>query len=143
MKRPAALLLALLLTALVSDSTAASVPRRILLDAFSDCQEQCTEKYEDNVQKCISDTKMGEPPMTITKAAHAHPPPPSMKYTPPKKTAFNLAEQQCRELQQEEYTKCKNACVKKPDCDAVKQKCDKFFDQGSLLAAWCRAKEGC
>lgn len=55
---------------------------------------------------------------------------------------FQLAEKECRRLQDPELTKCKAGCNKK-DCVAIGKKCDDSFDKGTMLAAWCRQKEGC
>lgn len=55
---------------------------------------------------------------------------------------FQLAEKECRRLQDPELQKCKAACNKK-DCNAIVKKCNDAFNEGSMLAAWCSKKEGC
>jgi hypothetical protein len=144
---------ALLLLALLPASSAAAItPRRALLDAYSDCQDKCRNEYNNNVQKCIAETKIGDPPaMHSAGVASAEA---AMAYIPPDKTAFQLTEKRCRELQDPEFTKCKYNCGKKEcddcdkkkpekDCGEVSKTCDEHFKEGTLLAAWCRTSNGC
>lgn len=128
----ASLLLAVLLAAPRADARA----------LLATCEEDCQVIYEKNVKKCISETQLGEPPAiqaqgTAKAAAKA-----AADYVPPKDTGFELAEKECRRLQDPELAKCKEGCNKK-DCVAIAKKCDDSFDKGTMLAAWCRQKEGC
>lgn len=81
MKSSTATVLAALLVAvvLVAPSAAAS-PRRALLNS---CEDECTKTYEDNVKKCIAETKLGEPPALEKKQAVAMG---ALAYVPPKDT---------------------------------------------------------
>jgi len=134
--RRSILLVSLLLAALMI-SASATTPRRMLLDA---CEDKCDQEYENNVRRCIAETKLGTPPEIkkedqgmMTKA-----------YVPPTDTSFQLAEQKCRELQQPDRDACKAKC--KPanvDCGKVATECDDSFTKGTLLAAWCRQSKGC
>jgi hypothetical protein len=140
----------LVLALLPTSSAAANTPRRALLDAYSDCLDKCTAEYNKNVEKCIAGTKLGEPPAIASVGAVFV----EAAYVPPDKTAFQLTEKRCRELQDPEFTKCKYNCGKKEcddceeekpgkDCGRVSKKCDEHFKEGTLLAAWCRTSNGC
>lgn len=121
-------LLSLLLVALVSSASAASRPRRMLLDA---CEDKCQREYDANVRKCIADTKLGEPPVIKTFA-----------YVPPKDTALQLAEQKCEELQAPQLEACKAKC-KPADTGNDCKKCDERYGADTQQAKWCRVAKGC
>jgi hypothetical protein len=139
----------LVLVLLTTTSAAANTPRRALLDAHSDCLDKCTNEYNKNVEKCIAETQLGEPP--AIKSFGAASGNVSTAYVPPDKTAFELTKKRCRELQDPEFTKCKSNCEeKKPEekksekgCEEVSKQCDENFKKGTLLAAWCRTSKGC
>jgi hypothetical protein len=55
----ATILVALMVAVVLATPTAAASSRRMLLGT---CEDDCSKTYEDNVKKCIADTKLGEPP---------------------------------------------------------------------------------
>lgn len=128
-------MLALACGLLVLLTAPGSANARMLLGT---CEDDCQSDYEKNVKKCIAETKLGEPPATKAAAGAMA----ALAYVPPKDTGFELAEKECRRLQEPELNKCKLGCNKK-DCVAIGKKCDDTFDKGTMLAAWCREKEGC
>lgn len=137
------ILMALLLLALLASTAAAdntNKPRRMLLGT---CEDDCTDQYNKNVQRCIADTQLGKPPALAPPAgglAAAN----ALAYIPPDMTGFELVEKECKSKQDPELAKCKADCKPKgPDCTAVGKKCDASFQPGSMLAAWCRQESGC
>lgn len=144
MKQPSAIpAVMLVVLACTASTNAAPTPRRLLAISTIQqqtqqdvCMAQCQTDYQDNVQKCIADTNMGEPPaIAYTTSA------PAQEYVRPTQTAFQMAESKCRDLQMPQLQMCQASCV--PPVESCAEKCDKSFGMGTMLAAWCRQKSGC
>lgn len=155
MKQPSAILAVMLVVLACTASTnAAPTPRRLLAISTIQqqtqqdvCMAQCQTDYQDNVQKCIADTNMGEPPAIayttsapVAQAGSAMSAP-AQEYVRPTQTAFQMAESKCRDLQMPQLQMCQASCV--PPVESCAEKCDKSFGMGTMLAAWCRQKSGC
>jgi hypothetical protein len=152
MKQTAAILAVVLVLACTVSTSAAPIPRRLLAtnthphqSQQDACMAQCQTEYQDNVQKCIADTNMGEPPViayshSATGSALGAP---AQEYVRPTQTAFQMAELKCRDLQMPELQKCQVGCVPPSAVESCAEKCDKSFGVGTMLAAWCRQKSGC
>jgi hypothetical protein len=126
-------LVTLLLVALVCGTSAASRGRMLL-----SCEDDCQKGFEDNVAQCIAKTDLGKPPQPANQGfAQAAAP----AFVAPTKTAFVLADAECRRLQTPELSKCKAAC--KPDCADVAAKCRSAFQEGILMEIYCRKGKGC
>ena len=143
MTKPQAVLSATLLAALLATAMA-STPRRLLGNnkLQDSCTDSCTATYNDNVQKCIADTDLGQPPVIGAASPGYGAMPPPQAYVKPQQTAMQLAESKCRDLQAPELKKCTDAC-NKPATPSCAQQCDDSFGAGKLLAAWCRKAQGC
>jgi hypothetical protein len=133
-------LVVLLLVALVCGTSAASRGRMLL-----SCEDDCNKGFENNVAKCIAKTDLGKPPQPMTVSlcqgcAHAA----ASAFVAPTKTAFELADTECRRLQAGELNKCKAACAPPaPDCADVAAKCRSVFKEGTLLEIYCRKEKNC
>lgn len=62
MKTHTLFLALMLLVALLSTASAAAVPRRMLLDEFSDCQNSCQKAFDEDHDGCINFVEHGPLP---------------------------------------------------------------------------------
>jgi hypothetical protein len=132
-------LVALLLVALVCGTSAASRGRMLL-----SCEDDCQKGFEDNVSKCIARTDLGKPPMPKTFAHFGMTVTNAPKFVEPTKTAFQLADEDCRRLQTPELNRCKASCKPPaPKCDVVTAMCRSVFKEGTLMEVYCRKERGC
>jgi len=138
--KAATLLLSLLLVALVSSASAASLPRRMLL---GECEDNCQRENEIAWLNCVEETKPANPTTWMGG------------------DAFALAEERCRQQNASALESCKAECKPitppvdtKPPVDteappdtssgnACAKKCDNTFGKGTQQAAWCHVPKGC